>query len=111
MIQANKLTVTSFKTVTDLNDDPSKQTNCDIMKTISTAFDCCGYEGPLNNATTAEDCCKVNKDKTIPKQGCNEKSINKIEKNALNFLIIPSAIILGIEVFVFITVPFLIGRV
>lgn len=98
------------QTVTNLKENDKYKTNCEIMTAISNVFDCCGYDGPndfSSNATIAEECCK----KEVPQSGCNKKSIDGIEKNAINLLIIPSAVILGIEFFVFITVPFLIGRV
>lgn len=99
------------ETVTSLNkgDDDKK---CDFMKGLSTLFNCCGAEkgpGDFNGTAIAEKCCEL-KDEKLPTEGCSVKSISELEKNAENIILIPSGIILVIELFTLIMVPCIIGK-
>ena len=101
--------------VTDLGDNNDKnELSCGVMLTIATAFDCCGYNGPndfKNNMTIAQECCQLSQNGTIPLDGCNDKSIDTVEKLTVGLLIIPSCFILAFELFVIIMTPFLIGKI
>ena len=100
------------KTMTDINEVKDFKKNCDIFKGLSEVFKCCGLEGPndFTNKTVILTCCEPNKDKVPYESGCGQKSIDDIKKNAINLLFIPSGIILVIELFAVVMVPFLIGR-
>lgn len=99
-----------------INTDNSTKhdTACDIMKGLSELFDCCGAEkGPIdfNSTTLPKDCCATNGNSTVVSQiGCSEKSIKDVKDNATNLVVIPSAIILLVELFALIMVPCLVGK-
>lgn len=87
---------------------------CQGMKAMSTLFHCCGANGPsdFTNSTVALECCHTDATgKVLYEEGCADKTVNLIRKNALNFLVKPSGVILGIELFAIIMVAFLIGRI
>jgi hypothetical protein len=84
---------------------------CQLFKGLSSVFDCCGANGPsdfLNQTLVTEKiCCE----KGDPNQkGCASQSVDEVQKNVINLVMIPSAVILGIEFFAMLTVPFLIGK-
>jgi hypothetical protein len=79
---------------------------CELLKSISDVFKCCGDKGPGDFKNTTA-CCK---DALITK-GCTDETIKVIKDNAINLLVIPSVIILVVELLGLIMVPFLIGRI
>ena len=99
------------KTITEINENVKEKfkKNCDVYKGLSEVFKCCGLNGPndFTNKTIISECCEP---KVPYEVGCGQKSIDDIKKNALNLLFIPSGIILIIELFAVVMVPFLIGR-
>lgn len=99
-------------TMDAINKDKDIDENCKLFKSISDVFHCCGINGPSDfvNQTlvTSKICCK---DYTGDySTGCADKSINSIEDNVVSLIVIPSSIILGIEFFAMVTVPFLVGK-
>jgi len=92
------------------NDDKFTE-NCELMKGLSSIFHCCGNIdiNDFKNFTIAEECCDQSGDKSYT-VGCTDKSIQSIKDNAVNLLIIPSAIILVIELFALVMVPCIIGK-
>lgn len=100
-------------TMNDLNANKHISTNCDVFKGLSEVFHCCGVTKPSDfiNQTLTTECCAQDKNSNPYTDGCGDKSFNDLQKNAINLLIIPSAVILLVELFSIITVPFLIGRI
>merc|ERR1719350_714456 len=102
--------------INTLYDNSTKhKTACDIMNGLSELFDCCGATGPkdFNSTTPATDCCATSKkgnDTIVSTIGCSNKSIKDVKDNATNLVIIPSAIILLVELFALIMVPCLMGK-
>jgi hypothetical protein len=99
------------KTVEDINNKTSSyQSNCALMESLSSLFECCGANGP-NDFKNVEDrykCCDVRKNSTL---GCGDKIVKSIKGNYVGFIVVPNSLILGIELFAIVTVPFLIGRI
>lgn len=85
---------------------------CDLMKGLSGLFDCCGNEGPgdFNSTMLADKCCQLNAKNMTSQSGCGNASISEVKDNAINLVIIPSAIILLVELFALIMVPCLVGK-
>jgi hypothetical protein len=96
------------KTVESINkQDATWNDKCTLMKSISDIFHCCGANGRSDfNETLQVKCCQTGKEEF----GCADKSINDIKNNVVNLLVIPTSIILGIEFFAMLIVPFLVGR-
>lgn len=94
-----------------VNNTEDAKKKCALMHGLSDVFKCCGAKGPGDfadvNTTLTGDCC-VNKNPNQP--GCANKTVDDVEKNVVNLLVIPTAIILVIEFFAIITVPFLVGK-
>lgn len=82
--------------------------SCELMKAISTYADCCGYDAPndIKDTKVIEECCI----RTNLTDGCSQKPIDKLRKQARNLITIPTSIILAIEFLAILFVPFLIGR-
>lgn len=101
-------------TINNLNENKEYKENCELMAAFSAVFECCGKKGPSDflNKTIAETCCSpdINNRNETYQDGCLVKSINEY-KRGVNYLIFPSLLILLFELFVMITVPFLIGRI
>ena len=104
------------ETITDINthnnDTQIITDKCKIMKSLSELFHCCGSTSPkdfLNQTLVTEKICCSEYTGDYA-DGCADKSIKKIKDNVVSFLVIPSSIILGIEFFAMITVPFLVGK-
>ena len=78
------------------------------MKALSTIFECCGYDGPqdFNNQSSIANCCQTNKD-----VGCALKTIDSIEKNAIQVILIPNVVVLVLELIMIITIPILVSRI
>lgn len=83
---------------------------CKIMKALSETFECCGSYLPTDfkNETVRAECCDA---KFLQGKGCGPQVVENIKKNAINLLVIPSAIIMGIELFAIITTSCLVGRI
>lgn len=101
------------KTIADLNSNETAPVDfdnkCQLSFALSELFKCCGAEGPDDffNATLVTQCCKSE----AYKDGCNNKVIKEIEAITSNLLVVPSVILLVIELFSIIMVPFLMGAV
>jgi hypothetical protein len=98
-------------TVSDINkNDTSYKSQCGFMGSLSEVFSCCGLNGPLDfkNPSDVYSCCDKKKNSTV---GCGDKVVKDIKGNYVGFLVVPNSLILGIELFAIITVPFLIGRI
>jgi hypothetical protein len=83
---------------------------CTVFVEFSDAFQCCGADnGPddFGNTTIAKECCSKKKDYD---KGCGQVSLDAIVKGSINFLVIPSAVILGIELFAIISVSCICGK-
>ena len=85
------------------------KTKCEIMKGLSNLFTCCGANGPQDFANTANiaNCCQ---DASV-KNGCADTSVDAIKKYSIYLLVIPTSVILFIELISIISVPFLIGQI
>ncbi len=100
-------------TVTKINDNKDFEINAEFMLGLSTLFKCCGSNGPsdFKNATVLKDCCEEqSENKGYWTEGCAAKSVKTIKDSAVNLLVIPSGIILVVELFSLIMVPCLIGK-
>ncbi|RNA00728.1 23 kDa integral membrane -like [Brachionus plicatilis] len=100
------------KTIDDLNSDQTSESDktekCSSLKFFSELFECCGANGPsdFKNVTLINDCCF--KDYT---DGCADRTIKSFKENGVNLIVIPNSIVLGLEFFIILLVPFLIGRI
>jgi hypothetical protein len=97
--------------VDDLNKNNSTNfnTSCQTMLGLSKIFKCCGNSGSsdFNSTSTIIKCCE-NENVII---GCTEKIVSVITDNSINYLIIPSSVILIIELIVIIVTPFIISHI
>ena len=85
--------------------------DCQQMKALSNLFNCCGDKSPsdfYNNTFTLTGCCA---EKSIISTGCTQKTIDDITKNAVNYLIIPSLVMLGAELAVITLTPLIIKKI
>ncbi len=94
-----KKNVNSLKinTTSDFNE------KCKVMKALSTIFNCCGFNG-TNDFTTDEikiQCC-------LAKQmiGCGQHPIDVLKNWTFHFFVIPSCVVLVIELSSILFVPF-----
>jgi hypothetical protein len=46
----------------------------------------------------------------LKQAGCADKSVAVASKNVINLVVIPTAVVLGIQFFAILAVPFLIGK-
>lgn len=94
----------AFKNSTDFDQ------KCNLTFAVSKIFKCCGYNGPSDFKETglAEKCCDQSSKET---SGCGQKVVDDIKKHAVTLLVVPSVIILCIELLGMIMIPFLIGRI
>ncbi len=99
------------KTVNTLNSNETMpdvyERECQLMHDISELFKCCGGSGPFENENVTMACCTSDSTDV----GCTDKVINDVVKYSVHLIVIPSVIILLIEFFAIVTVPFLICRV
>ena len=100
------------QTVSKINDDyDTHKDQCQLMFALSDSFKCCGANGPsdFKNSTLVTDmiCCKESK---MNQPGCADETIKMVTNNVLYLVVIPGSIILAIEFFAIISVPFLIGK-
>lgn len=84
------------------------EAKCKDLKVIGDVFKCCGYNGISDFPIGARQFCCDPKETNLP--GCAEKVVGDIKGNAVDYLIIPNAIVLAAELIFIIAVPFLIGR-
>lgn len=95
--------------VTDLQGNTpgssSYQTNCNLMYNISNIFSCCGGNGPSDLSVSVQGSCCI---KPTPTAGCTNQVFGKIKQISVYLLIIPTAVLLFVELVCAITVPFLV---
>lgn len=78
---------------------------CSRIKEISNTFECCGITSPNDFSQTIQKaCCKD----PIPNKGCLSVVFEKIKLYSIYFLIIPTSVILFIELISIILVPILV---
>jgi hypothetical protein len=102
--------VTLNTTIADINtpkDQNDAATKCKLMYGLSEFFTCCGAQGPSDFLDKPSKCCKD----STQTQGCADASIDWIKKYSTYLLIIPTAVILFIELISIVGVPFMIGRI
>lgn len=81
---------------------------CKVMKGLSTLCDCCGYNGANDfSGPIIAQCCAPLTNHTT---GCSQTSFDLLKRLAHNLFVIPSLVILVIELCSIIFVPFLIGK-
>lgn len=98
-------------TVTKLNENkkPDGSVECIVMTGLSTAFACCGNKGNDLLPSVGQICCSnYNSTASV---GCTDKAISYLKDNAVSFIIIPSGVILLVELIVIVTVPFIMGKI
>lgn len=105
-------------TVSNINNQINLENNCELMKGISELFECCGVNGPNDfiNKTIPSLCCASysNNSRRLTKiyeKGCIDVSVTKAINEDVHYMIVPSAIILMIELFVAVMIPYFIGRI
>jgi hypothetical protein len=101
------------ETVSNLKDKEGEDFTvmCTVLKKFSEEFKCCGAENgeqDFGNKTIVDECC--NKEKDFKNGGCGQLSLDAVVKGSINFLVIPSAVILGIELFAIISVSCICGK-
>ncbi len=78
------------------------------MYVVSGLFSCCGYNGPNDfSAASASSCCVQPTSST----GCGNLAPSQIKQMGINYLVIPSGVILGIEFLLIVLVPILIAKI
>jgi hypothetical protein len=82
---------------------------CTLLLSVSKVFKCCGADKvEILPIETRKKCCT--NFETV-KSGCTPVIIDDIKSNAFNLIVIPSLVVLAVELFGIILVPFLIGRI
>lgn len=92
--------------------DTKYEIDCQTMQLLSDLFKCCGNSSStdfINNPNIINNCCKVSN--TTKSPGCTQLAIDSIETNAINYLLIPSGAILGVELLVIILNPLIISDI
>ncbi len=81
---------------------------CDLMKVLSTVFECCGSAGPNDffNQTNVETCCVSTK-----YVGCAEKTVETIKSNAVEIVLIPNVVFLVLELILILVIPCLVTSI
>jgi hypothetical protein len=97
------------KTVNHINkNDTDRSDSCKLSNTLSRLFKCCGSNSPNDfNINDRKECC-YDANYSV---GCGDKIIKDIKGNYIGYLVVPNVIILGVELFGMIMVPFLIGKI
>lgn len=91
--------------------------SCAISKSLSELFSCCGNlrgAEDFNNEAIVPQCCAVDPSNGMvlnEKVGCSEAGVNFVSSRAVWFIMIPSAVVLGLELCLIIGVPLLIGNI
>jgi hypothetical protein len=98
-------------TVNDLKQHSNStkyQEECKFMLALSNFCECCGFNGASDfSRDVAMECCAKPSDQ---KDGCAQKSYDQLKSVSFNLIIVPSLVILAIELFAILVVPFLIGK-
>ena len=99
-------------TLQTLNTQPQTSSDyistCSTMYNMSSLFTCCGSNSSSDLNIQAQTNCCV---KPTPTQGCSTLIFNEIKQYSIYFLIIPTAVLLGVELICIIVVPFLIASI
>jgi hypothetical protein len=101
------------KTIDDLNSNNISvelfNSKCFLLRNLSNIFECCGANGPedFKSSGLRTKCCVKD---TITK-GCSGETLSKLRQNSIYYLVIPSAVILLVEIFAIITIPILIYQI
>jgi len=98
--------------VVNTNANGDMYAKCTFMRALSSYFSCCGLSqqnGPQDFASsvTRVTCCT---DWTRT-QGCAQPAVDWLRSNAIYFLIIPTSVILFVELLTLVCVPLLVFRV
>jgi hypothetical protein len=102
------------QTVADINSPstsvPDRELKCSIMANLSGIFQCCGAnnQNDFANSSLSSKCCRP---EYVAAKGCADLSVDAIKKYSIYLLIIPTAVILFIELISIIGVPFLIASI
>lgn len=85
---------------------------CQTMKGLSNLFHCCGNKNvsDFDKPYIIQDCCQ-DSNSTSNADGCSDKINDFLEDKSISYLIIPSCVILGVELIVIIFTPFIIRHV
>jgi hypothetical protein len=100
-------TLNEFYNLNDTTNDVFVR-ECQLLRDLSTIFLCCGGNSPsdFTNTTLVDDCCSDYFD-----IGCTDKVVNDVVMYSKHMIVIPSFIILTIELLAIIMVPFLLRRI
>jgi len=99
------------KTIETLNSNETTsdvfERECKLIHDLSDIFLCCGGDSPsdFTNSSLIDECCGSNYN-----IGCTNKIVNDIVIYSKNMIVVPSFIILSIEFFAILMVPFLVNR-
>lgn len=100
------------QTVADINNPSTSQSEiqlkCNLMTNISGIFQCCGANSINDFPNPSYKCCKP---EYYTAKGCADLSVDAIKKYSIYLLVIPTAVILFIELISIIGVPFLIASI
>jgi len=83
---------------------------CKVMNGLSTFFKCCGSKGPQDFKETERNACCNNGALAVTQPGCADTSVDFVKKYSTNFLVIPTCVIVFIELLAIVSVSLLIGR-
>lgn len=103
------------KTIDTINNQNSTDIDfkgqCDIMKALSAVFKCCGANGSndFQNQTLVNQCCDTSKE--FFNVGCADKTVDTVTSNAIDIVLIPNSVLLGFELLLILSIPFLIGKI
>lgn len=97
------------RTVDTLNNPNSTasqfKNQCEVMKALSTIFECCGADGPHDfvDQTIVDDCClsKVY-------VGCGDKTVDTIKNDGISIILIPNVVFLVLELILILVIPCLV---
>jgi hypothetical protein len=84
---------------------------CSLLLSVSKVFKCCGADNVEDLPSIQREKCCTNYATAKYKNGCTPVIIDDIKSNAFNLIVIPSLVVLVVELFGIILVPFLIGRI
>lgn len=96
---------------------PKFNQSCAISKTLSELFGCCGNLRGAEDFVNQEfvpQCCALDPNSgnvANEKVGCSDAGVNFVSSRAVWFIMIPSAVVLGLELCLIIGVPLLIGNI
>lgn len=92
-----------------INTNINLDAKCVFMRGLSSLFQCCGAQGPQEFvlSTNRVACCS----NWMLTQGCAQPSVDWLRKWAIFLLVLPTAVILAIELSTLIGVPFLVQSI